>query len=80
MLKNFRYSITIQKADEGGYIAFVPSLPGCMTQGETFRETKQNIKDAVEGYLSVFKEDRLPGIESLKLNNFFNGKLRLFVR
>ena len=64
-LKNLSYSIIIQKADEGGYIAFVPSLPGCMTQAETLQETKQNIKDAAEGYLSVLKQNEFLGISHL---------------
>jgi predicted RNase H-like HicB family nuclease len=35
-------------------------LPGCMTQGETFEETKENIKDAIEAYIEVLKEDKDP--------------------
>lgn len=50
------YRVIIEPAQEGGYVAFVPSLPGCMTQGETFEETKENIKDAISGYLAVLKE------------------------
>ncbi|EKD78704.1 MAG: hypothetical protein ACD_41C00291G0002, partial [uncultured bacterium] len=36
------YTVLFEQAEEGGYIAFVPALPGCMTQGETFEETKNN--------------------------------------
>lgn len=55
--KNLQYTIVIQAAEEGGYIAFAPSLLGCMTQGETLEEVQENIKDAIEAYLSVLKED-----------------------
>ena len=43
----------IHRADEGGYWAEVPALPGCVTQGETLRELRVNIKEAIEGWLSV---------------------------
>ena len=51
------YTVIFEKVAEGGYVAFVPSLPGCMTQGETFEETKENAKDAMSGYLEVLKAD-----------------------
>ena len=43
----------IHKAEEGGYWAEIPSIPGCATQGETFEELLENIYEAVEGCLSV---------------------------
>ncbi|HEX5505460.1 MAG TPA: type II toxin-antitoxin system HicB family antitoxin [Thermomicrobiales bacterium] len=42
----------IHKAEEGGYWAEVPALPGCYTQGETLDEVKGNLKEAIELYLS----------------------------
>lgn len=53
----FSYTVLFERADEGGYIAFVPALPGCMTQGETFEETVENIKDAISLYIEVLKDD-----------------------
>ena len=47
----------IHKAEEGGYWAKVPSLPGCATQGETLEELRKNIREAVEGCLSVNTPD-----------------------
>ena len=46
-----------EKTTEGGYVAYVPLLPGCMTQGDTFEDVKENIKDAISGYLEVLRED-----------------------
>ena len=43
----------IHKSEEGGYWAEVPALPGCVTQGETLRELRTNIKEAIAGWLSV---------------------------
>lgn len=43
----------IHNAEEGGYWAEVPAIPGCVTQGETFEELLQNLYEAVEGCLAV---------------------------
>ncbi|MBP7460091.1 MAG: type II toxin-antitoxin system HicB family antitoxin [Candidatus Delongbacteria bacterium] len=48
-----KLKVVIHQAEEGGYWAEVPSIPGCATQGETFEELLQNIYQAVEGCLSV---------------------------
>jgi predicted RNase H-like HicB family nuclease len=41
----------IHQAEEGGFWAEVPALPGCFTQGETMEELQSNIKEAIEGWL-----------------------------
>jgi predicted RNase H-like HicB family nuclease len=43
----------VHKAEEGGYWAEVPSIPGCATQGETMEELCSNLHEAIEGCLSV---------------------------
>jgi predicted RNase H-like HicB family nuclease len=43
----------IHEAEEGGYWAEVPALPGCVTQGETVEDVTANLREAVEGWLSV---------------------------
>ncbi len=43
----------IHPAEEGGYWAEIPAIPGCATQGETFEELLANIYEAVEGCLAV---------------------------
>jgi predicted RNase H-like HicB family nuclease len=48
-----KLKVIVHNAEEGGYWAEVPALPGCATQGETFEELLENIYEAVEGYLSV---------------------------
>lgn len=48
-----KLKVIVHEAEEGGYWAEVPSIPGCATQGETFEELLQNIYEAVEGCLSV---------------------------
>ena len=46
-----RYTVILQRESDGGYVATVPSLPGCVSQGETRDEALRNIREAAEGYL-----------------------------
>ena len=48
-----KVKVIVHEAEEGGYWAEVPSIPGCATQGETFEELLKNLYEAVEGCLSV---------------------------
>ena len=57
--KVLKYTVVFEPAEEGGYVASVPVLPGCMSQGDTFEEAVKMIKDAISGYLAVLKEKRL---------------------
>jgi len=48
-----KIKVIVHDAEEGGYWAEVPAIPGCATQGDTFEELLRNIYEAVEGCLSV---------------------------
>jgi len=48
-----KVKVVIHEADEGGYWAEVPAIPGCATQGETFEELLKNLHEAIEGCLAV---------------------------
>ncbi len=48
-----KMKVVVHEAEEGGFWAEVPGIPGCATQGETFEELLENIYEAVEGCLSV---------------------------
>jgi len=48
-----KLKIVVHEAEEGGFWAEVPAIPGCCTQGETFEELLENLYEAVEGCLSV---------------------------
>lgn len=52
-----KLKVIIHEAEDGGYWAEVPSIPGCATQGESFDELLSNIYEAVEGCLSVDIQD-----------------------
>lgn len=48
-----KIKVVVHEAEEGGYWAEVPAIPGCATQGETFEDLLKNLYEAVEGCLSV---------------------------
>jgi predicted RNase H-like HicB family nuclease len=52
-----RIRVIVHKAEEGGFWAEVPSIPGCATQGETMEEVETNVREAIEGCLSVNVEE-----------------------
>lgn len=47
----------LERVDEGGYTVYVPSLPGCISEGETKEEAMANIKEAIELYLEPVEDD-----------------------
>jgi len=64
--------IVLEEQEEGGYTVFVPSLPGCISQGETVEECLKNIKEAIELWLEpnenelIVYKDKIK-IETIKL-------------
>ena len=52
-----KLKVVVHEAEEGGYWAEVPAIPGCATQGNTFDELLKNLYEAVEGCLSVDVQD-----------------------
>jgi len=55
--KILKYDVVFEEQPEGGYTAIVPSLSGCISEGDTFEETKINIADAIKLYLEDLKAD-----------------------
>ncbi len=50
-----RLHITVEQDEAGYYVAEVPALPGCLSQGKTREEAIANIKEAIEGWLEVME-------------------------
>jgi len=48
-----KLTIVLEPQEEGGFTAYVPSLPGCISQGETKEDAIKNIKEAIELYLEA---------------------------
>jgi predicted RNase H-like HicB family nuclease len=53
--------VVVHEAEEGGFWAEVPAIPGCATQGETMDEVLRNLHEAIEGCLSVEVAEPKPG-------------------
>ena len=52
-----RLKVVLEPSDEGGYTVYVPSLPGCTSEGDTIDEALANIGEAVELYLEPVEDD-----------------------
>jgi predicted RNase H-like HicB family nuclease len=58
-MRKFRhYNLMFRPEPEGGYTVVVPSLPGCITYGETLEEAQEMAKDAISGYIASLKKHR----------------------
>lgn len=55
-----KYRVLIEQDEEGVFVAEVPSLPGCISQGETRAQALDNIKEAIAGYLESLKAHNEP--------------------
>jgi len=70
----YEFDVIIVEDETGGYVAFVPALPGCHTQGDTLEELMKNAKEAIELYLETLTEEekrdlmqqRVVGIQKVK--------------
>ena len=52
--------VIVYRGEDGFWVAECPSLPGCVSQGETREQAVVNIKEAIEGFILVLREDGLP--------------------
>ncbi|MFB2919431.1 type II toxin-antitoxin system HicB family antitoxin [Aerosakkonema funiforme] len=52
-----KLKVVLEPSDEGGYTVYVPSLPGCISEGETIEESLANIQEAIELYLEPTEDD-----------------------
>jgi len=52
--------VIFEPSDEGGYTVYVPSLPGCISEGETIEEARSNIREAVSLYLETDEAMTVP--------------------
>jgi len=52
-----KFQVVLEPSDEGGYTVYVPSLPGCISEGETVDDALANIQKAIELYLEPVEDD-----------------------
>jgi len=55
-MRILQFRVLLREEPEGGYTVIVPSLPGCVTYGETLDEAKRMAKEAIELYIQTLKE------------------------
>jgi len=60
-MKDYAFTVVIERDEDGRFVAVCPALPGCFTEGETLEEAKLNIADAIKLNL----EDRLAAGEAI---------------
>ena len=61
-----KLKVVLEPSDEGGYTVHVPSLPGCISEGETVDAAMKNIREAIELYLEPVDDD-LTGKEGIEI-------------
>jgi predicted RNase H-like HicB family nuclease len=54
-----KLKIILEPSEDGGYTAIVPSLPGCISEGDTKEEALENIREAIELYLEPVEDDQV---------------------
>ena len=59
-----KLSVVLEPSEEGGYTAYAPSLPGCISEGESKEEALRNIREAIELYLEPVEDDDTYGPDS----------------
>jgi len=60
-----KIKVVLEPSEEGGYTAYVPSLPGCISEGENVQDALANISEAIELYLEPTEGDLLPSEHAL---------------
>jgi len=55
-----KFKVLMEKDEDGWYVATVPALPGCISQGKTEKEAQENIKEAIKLHISMLAEDGIP--------------------
>lgn len=59
-----KLKVLVHPAEEGGFWAEVPALPGCVSQGESLQETLANVREAALGWLEVAEEQGQPAADT----------------
>ena len=55
-----KLKVVLEPSEEGGYTVYAPSLPGCLSEGDTKEEALANIREAIELYLEPTEDDHIP--------------------
>jgi antitoxin HicB len=67
-MSEYRYTVLFEPAEEGGFVATCPALPGLVTEGDTLDEAREMAKDGIRAYLGSLHKDGLPIPADIRLN------------
>ncbi len=76
-MKTYAYTIKLEPAEEGGYNVFVPALPGCVTQGETYEDAIAMAEDAIQLWLQALADDGKPIPEEIRVSVSFVTRVQV---
>ncbi len=64
-----KIKVVLEPSEDGGYTAIIPSLPGCISEGDTKEEALKNIQEALELYREPVEDDQIfaPNAETVEL-------------
>lgn len=66
-VSGMKLRVVLEPAEEGGYTAHVPGLPGCISEGDTREEALQNIREAIDLYLEAVEDDLGENAEQVEI-------------
>ncbi len=69
-MANYDFTVVYEKQPDGSYVVSVPALPGCYTEGQTFEEAQEMVKDAIQAYLGSLIKHGEPIPEDTFQNQF----------
>ena len=72
-VKELQFKVLIEQDEDGVYVASVPELPGCYTQGKTLEQARERIKEVIELVLESDKDLRKEKLENPKVSSHFFG-------
>jgi len=69
------YAIIVERADDGGYGAWSPDLPGCVALGDTPEETLQEMREAIQLHLEIMRERESLGVGADEVDEGEGGEV-----
>jgi len=73
-----KLKVVLEPSEEGGYTAIVPSLPGCISEGDSRDDAVRNIREAIELYLELVEDDQIFSADAELMELAVRAKCRAF--
>ncbi|MDO8532186.1 MAG: type II toxin-antitoxin system HicB family antitoxin [Dehalococcoidia bacterium] len=71
-MADYKFTVVVERDEDGVFVVSVPALPGCHTQGETYKKALENVRDAIRLYIDALRDlgEPIPvevGIEKVRV-------------